>query len=129
MFNKHTFYAVYAKPDADDAADALEFVPQGFSVLGFLFHGLYLLCFRAWLPGFAALILTASAAALPQSGLYLAAGVAAELLIRFWVGFDGLELRASALEQRGYVLVNIVSARNQDEAKLRYLDHTALAVS
>ena len=100
-----------------DAAPVL--VREGFSWGGLVLGPLWLAAHRAWIAAaisLAAYVLIGVLAAEPAGGI-LAAGVALIL------GLTGNDLRRWALENRGYLLVHVLSAGNPDDAFVRLLTH------
>jgi len=100
----------------DDAAPVL--VPERFSGGALVFGPLWLAVHGAWIP--AALVLAADIliAALPsgptQAALLLALAI--------WTGVAGNDLRRWSLRLRGFVLREVVGARDETEALGRLLD-------
>lgn len=106
-----TIYTAMLKPDAEPVL-----VKEGFS-WGALFLGpFWLAAHRAWIA--AAVVLAAEI----LGGLVPApaSGVAA-IGFALIVGFAGNDLRRWTLENRGYALVHVVSARSSDDAFTRLM--------
>jgi hypothetical protein len=100
-----------------DAAPVL--VREGFSWGGLVLGPLWLAAHRAWIAAaisLAACVLVVVFAAEP-AGWILLVGVALIL------GLTGNDLRRWALENRGYLLVHVLSANNPDDAFVRLLTH------
>jgi hypothetical protein len=93
-------------------------VPEGFSWGALFFSPIWLAAHRAWI----AAALTLAAAALIIT--FTQGGVTAVLLIALMVllGLSGHDLRRWSLDHRGYLLAQIVVARNELEALARLLD-------
>jgi hypothetical protein len=94
-------------------------VREGFSWGALIFGPFWLAAHRTWIAAalsLAAYVLLAVVVARPASGI-LAVGLA---LILGWTGND---LRRWALERRGYLLVHVFAAANQDAAFMRLLTH------
>lgn len=94
-------------------------VREGFSWGGLLLGPLWLAAHRAWIAAaisLAAYVLVAVLAPDPARGI-LAVGVAVIL------GLTGNDLRRWALENRGYLLVHVLSAGNRDDAFTHLLTH------
>jgi hypothetical protein len=94
----------------DGAAPVL--VREGFSWGALIFGPLWLAVHNAWVPAAlvlaTAILIVALASDPTQSALLLALGL--------WLGFSGNDLRRWSLRLRGFVLQEIVSARNETEA-------------
>ena len=94
-------------------------VREGFSWGGLVLGPLWLAAHRAWIAAaisLAACVLIGAFAAEPAGGI-LVAGVALVL------GLTGNDLRRWALENRGYLLIHVVSAKNPDDAFMRLLTY------
>jgi len=99
----------------------VEFVPEGFSVLAFIFTFLWLWVQRAWLAGFAVL------------GIYLLLGfgqttlgvpeylnIAFQVVIGMGVGIFGRDFQRAALARRGFVETGVATGETIEEAEMRY---------
>ncbi|MHA7775593.1 DUF2628 domain-containing protein [Roseibium sp. M-1] len=123
-------YVVMAPPEFDDVAgdphqtDRLEFVPDTFSYLAFVFSVIWLLVNRMWLVllGYLGVTLVVELLALAVNPD--AAGVVA-LVIAILFGFEAQALRRWSLERKGWRVVGIVDAGNKAEAELRFLHKAA----
>jgi hypothetical protein len=105
-------YTALLKPEAEP-----ELVREGFAWGAAIFGPFWLAAHRAWVAAaisLAACVLIALLAPRPTVAI-LAAGVAVML------GLTGHDLRRWALEHRGYLLVHVLMANNQDEAFVRLL--------
>jgi hypothetical protein len=117
-----TVYSVYEPPseapDIVERADRLAFVKEGFSWPAFLVPLLWLLYYRMWLE-FVLLALIYVALQLvfgtdPQGqALFGWASLAISVLF----AFEANDLRAAALERRGYRLAGVASGRDRTEAE------------
>jgi hypothetical protein len=127
------FYAVYLPPpragvaEADALAEAVV-LRDGFSVMAFLFTGLWLLAKRLWLP-FLAFAVAYGLIVLAQLryGLHPAAAAAAQLVLGLWLGLEGTTLLGRKLVDRGWRFVDVVEARNQEEAERRFFERALAA--
>jgi hypothetical protein len=117
-----TEFAVYEPPvqapDIAERADRLAFVKEGFSWPAFFVPLLWLLFYRMWIE-FVLLVLV-------YVGLQFAFGTDtqgqtlagwASLAIGLLFAFEANDLRASALERRGYRLTGVASGRDRTEAE------------
>jgi hypothetical protein len=90
---------------------------EGFRWGAFLFGPLWLARHRAWIPA-------ALAAAALIAILILPGGVGSAVLLAalaLILGLTGNDLRRWSLERRGYVLSDVVAARDEDAALARFL--------
>ena len=107
-------YTALLKADAEPVL-----VREGFAWGALILGPVWLAAHRAWIAAaisLAAYVLIAALAAQP-AGAILAAGLAVIL------GFTGHDLQRWALENRGYLLVHVLTARSQDDAFNRLLIH------
>jgi hypothetical protein len=99
----------------------VEFVPEGFSLLAFLFTFLWLWAQRAWLAG--AVVLGAglllgfgqSVIGVPE---YL--GIAIHVVISLGVGIFGRDFQRAALARRGFTETGVSTGETLEEAEMRY---------
>ncbi len=93
-------------------------VREGFSWGALIFGPFWLLAHRAWIAGVLALCAGILIAALAKGDL------ATELLLALaWLlGLFGQDLRRWSLSRRGFTLVHVVAARDQDSALARLLE-------
>lgn len=92
-------------------------VREGFSWGAFLFGALWLLGHRAYIPAALALAAAILIASLTKGG----EATALELLLALALGFFGRDLVRFSLDHRGYALVHLVAARDEDGALARLL--------
>ena len=114
-----TVYTVLAPTgDGRQAAARAILLPDRFSRAAFVFGPLWLLWHRVWrgLIGYAT-ILVLTLWATRWLGLPVAPLIVAPTLLALYLGLEGPALRRQALERRGFRLVDIVSARNREEAE------------
>ncbi len=107
-------YTALLKADAEPAL-----VREGFAWGGLILGPLWLAAHRAWIAAavsLAAYVLIAVLIPLPASGIFF---VAAAVIL----GLTGNDLRRWALESRGYLLVHVLTAGNQDGALTRLLTY------
>jgi hypothetical protein len=94
-------------------------VREGFCGGALVLGPFWLAAHRAWIAAavsLAAYVLIVALSSGPVAGI-LALGLAVIL------GFIGHDLRRWALENRGFLLVHVVAARNEDDALFRLLTH------
>ena len=107
------------------AAQAI-LLPDRFSRAAFLFGPLWLLWHRVWrgLIGYATIVILTLWAA-RWLGLHAAPLLAAPTLLALYLGLEGPALRRQALERRGFQFVDVVSARNLEEAERAFFSRWA----
>jgi Protein of unknown function (DUF2628) len=105
-------WTAHEKPNAQTVL-----VREGFSFAALIFGPLWLVAHRAWLPAGAAVLLTLLILLLshPPASIVLILGLAVLL------GFSGWDLVRWSVARRGYLMSNIVTGRNEDEANYRLL--------
>ncbi len=116
-------YAVYIKPGDEHPLESSMFVKEGFSMPAFLFSLFWALYHRVW--RLAVLVLAfyiVANKALLAGVIDLHFRLIVEMGFLAWVGFQAGEWRAKALERQGFVLLDIVMARSEAEARQRLLD-------
>jgi hypothetical protein len=107
-------YTALLKADAEPVL-----VREGFAWGALIFGPFWLAAHRAWIAAAisrAAFVLIAALVPQPANGIF-AAGLAVIL------GLTGNDLRRWALENRGYLLVHVLSAGNRDDAFTRLLTY------
>lgn len=114
-------------PETDHART--RFVRDGFSLIAFLFPGLWLLAKRLWFGGALALILQALAITIArQPGLFLA-GLALAVAVSMLVALEGPSLVTGDLERKDWTLDAIVVADDIDTAEELYFNDPATAAA
>ncbi len=120
-------YTIHEAPtppvDRIDRAEALEFVPDGFTWSAVVFPPLFLITHRMWaelLAYLAAVIVGLSALTIlgvsPALTLVLlAAG-------HIWLAYEAVELRRQAMQRAGWQTLGSVSGRNLAECERRFFD-------
>jgi hypothetical protein len=99
-------------------------VRESFSLWGFLLPLPFCLWHRNWRLSALLVLIGLALSVLPSFGIMITEGsvLAVELLMGLYVGFAAADIRAAALERRDYDLVDVVMARDEDSALLRFLD-------
>lgn len=113
-------YSIHSRgPEPEAIRDAL-FLRDGFSVGAFwlgpiwlLRHGLYTGCV-AWIAAFVVVSIAGATVLTP------AAAVAVFLALQALLGLEADDLLQGKLARAGYLLVEIVAARNLDEAEVTF---------
>ncbi len=93
-------------------------VREGFSWGALLFGPLWLAAHRAWIPAVLAAVATVLILFLSTDSLMIVLLAALILLL----GFSGQDLRRWSLDHRGYLLAQVVAARDELDALQRLLE-------
>lgn len=122
-------YTVFAPRVADGAPDpmATAFVKEGFSWPAFFFAEIWMIVCRMWLVlvlYIAAVVLVSLAGRLVGDNLAGAVIFLGHLLF----ALEGNELKRWTLARRGFVMVDVVEARNEAEAEIRFFAREILPV-
>jgi Protein of unknown function (DUF2628) len=117
-----TVYSVYEPPaeapDLMQRADRLAFVKEGFSWLALLVPLLWLIYYRMWIELIVlGLIYLALQVVFGNDTQGQALAIWASFAIGVLFAFEANDLRAAALERRGYRLVGVASGRDRTEAE------------
>ena len=119
-----TVYSVYEPPepaaDLDVRAERLAFVKEGFSWPALLVPGLWLIYHRMWveLIVFCLLFALLSWVLSGSDTETLLTWISTGIVVLF--AFEANDLRAAALERRGYTPVGLAVGANRDEAELAF---------
>ncbi len=117
IFNRTGIYSVYVRKDVSDPLATAVFVSSGFSIFAFLFFGLWALANRMWIIG---VLLCA------VSGFFIMnSSVSMELisvLVSLWFGLEANNLKAWSLEQKGYILVDVVIGADAISAERKFFE-------
>ncbi len=123
MFNSGKIYTTHEKPDAAEPADRLVLVREGFSFWAFVFHGLWLLAHKLWIP-FCYYVLTI--AVLIFAGHKLGFGDAAlavlQLGLQLLIGLNARDIQRWQLARNGYRMTGIVVGSSELLATQRAYD-------
>ena len=123
MFGREKIYNVYLNPADNNPLESAIFIEDGFSFMAFLFNGLWAIYYRVWGLLAACLIIgTIIELVALRTGMGSEAMGILSVLFYIWVGFEACDWYGAALEKRGYVFYEIISATYSLEAKLRFFD-------
>ena len=111
-----TAYLVLASPDAEIPDERSVVIADRFAPLAFIVPVLWLLFHRLWLEALAVVILMAAAVYLADLAGQPLLGLAIDLGLGLYVGLEGRNLRAQALQRRGWRLVDVIEAGDADTA-------------
>jgi len=92
-------------------------VKEGFSWGAFLFGWIWLVFYRAWIPGLLMLAAAVLIGALTAAG----ARVLLEIGLALLLGLTGRDLVRWSLARRGYTLAHVLAARDTESALARLL--------
>src|SRR4029079_9604179 len=118
-----TTYAIYAKPNDGNAAEAI-FVPDAFSWGGFILTGFWVLWNRMWIVSAIVISVLFSGTALPPSLQFLV-----NVAVSVFLGLHGHDLLGWSLARRGYSQSGLSNGGSLEEAELRYYAGGASAPS
>jgi hypothetical protein len=130
MFRRAKLFTVHIHPDGAQPYDSTRFVPEGFSVLAFLFHGFWLWFHRAWLAGLCVIsVIVALHMAGESSMLSLASVGLLQFLTRIFIGLQAYDMQRSALKKRGFVLVDVVAAESLLDAQQKFFERRTVSAN
>ena len=117
-------YTVYIKPQNQQPLDSVILVREGFSWLAALLTLFWMLYNRVWIAAVAILAYNV-AIALIQEWAIISDDVVVVLnsIALIIIGYYANDWYRWALARRGYVLTDIVSASNEEQAEQRFYDH------
>lgn len=126
MFGSTHLYEIHRHPTKDES-EATLLVRQGFSIWAFLFHAGWLLYHRLWLEAvlfFAIYVGTVLVG--DRYDLSAFAVGAMQIALQFWLAVNANDMRAAALDRRGFELVDVTTGTSELDAERRYYyAHTA----
>lgn len=111
------YWTVHLRPDTPARPTGPVLVREGFSWGALLFGPIWLLAHRAWIPAVILLALNVAVGMLASP----ATQPIVFLVLALLVGLSGNDLLRFALERRGYRLIHVVAARDEDGALARLL--------
>lgn len=118
-------FAVYTKPIHDLEGDGVYYLKEGFSILAFLFSGLWLIYHRLWKEIVIFFFLNTIVYQLHYANVLNQGGLLISLLaLQIAVGFIGRDLIRLKLLRTGYKLSDIVIANTFDEAEYKYIERS-----
>ena len=99
-------------------------VSEGFSFWGFLLPLPYCLWHRNWRFSGLLILIGLILGLLPDAGIPVSeiSALGIEILMGLYVGCAAADIRAAALERRDHNLLDVVVARDEEAAFLRFLD-------
>jgi hypothetical protein len=126
MFRSVKIFEVYTHPSRD-AEDATVLVRQGASAWAFLFHMFWLAYHKLWLETAVFFALYVATILLGQSyGVSETVIGVLQLALQSLLALSAADIRAAALERKGYVLKDITTGASEIEAeRFYYYTHAA----
>lgn len=114
-------YTIYIKKDKDSII-GIEYIPEGFTWLGFILNGFWLIYHRLWRP-FAFFILTILMLNQMEYADVITPTVSMIVLsgLSLYIGLAGHDMMRKRLERKGYELHDVVFASSDAEAGLKYI--------
>jgi len=111
-----TSYLVLASPGAEAPDERSVVVNDGFAVWAFLAPVIWLLFNRMWLEAVAAVLVLSVAALLAADAGLAVVGMAVSLALSLITALEGRNWRVSALQRRGWRLVDLVECDDPETA-------------
>ncbi len=123
MFFKAKFYSVFINPKSDEPLGELLIVSNSFNLWAFLISPIWALFNRVWVVFFIAIAIELIAASLIKLEVinYLQGNILT-LVTYLIIGFEAGNFQEASLKNRGYTLFDIVYSKNEDDAKIRFID-------
>lgn len=117
-------FTVYIKPEAADPIETATFVEDGFSIIAFMFNVFWAIYHRSWLAA-AGILLANFLLSYLQLHHFISQEGALVLNIGILtvIGFEASEWYQTALKRRGYILLDIVTGKNLEQAQQRFFDY------
>jgi len=114
-----SYVVLERSPGREEAAD-LAFVRDGFSWLAFLVPPLWLLCHRMWGAALAAFLVLGLLSTVGELSGFPGTASLLTLLVAFYFGLEGANLRIAALRRRGWREWGVVEAARLADAESRF---------
>ena len=123
LFGKGKFYSIFTDSNSETPLDDIEIVSNGFNFWAFIITPIWAVFNRCWLLAFIVVMCEVFAGVASQMG-YLSALQAKVILAIFYLycGLEAANFKEIALKKRGYVMHDIVYARDENSAKVRFMD-------
>lgn len=117
-------FAVYIKPKDANPMETATFVEEGFSFSAFVFNMFWAIYHRAWLAALVIFAVINVLSYLEIKQILSQEGVMAlNIGLLLVVGFEASDWYQTALKRRGYILMDIVTGRNEEQAQQRFFDY------
>lgn len=120
MFGSSQLYEIYRNPSLPEE-EASVLVRQGFSIWAFVFHIGWLLYHRLWLETAVFFALYVGSVLLGERyGLSEMAVGILQLALQVWLAANAADIRAKALERKGFTFEDVSTGTSALEAERRY---------
>jgi hypothetical protein len=116
-------YTVHLNPKAAEPLENAIFVKEGFSWLATIFTFFWMIYHRIWWAAIAIMVYNMAVAYLQETQI-LSAEIATiiNVAVVVIIGLSAGDWYRDTLRRRGYVLTEIVSGMNEEQAEQRFLD-------
>jgi hypothetical protein len=116
-------YAVYLKPGAEHPLESAVFVKEGFSLWVYVFSIFWAVYHQLWFLVAVILGFYFTANAMLKTGMIdLNFRMLLEFGFLIWISFSANDVRGRTLMKRGHILLDVVVARSEEEARQRLFD-------
>lgn len=116
-------YNVLVKPSSAHALEEAVFIHEGVSLWGFVFSAFWLAYHRLWWQCIAVLVvMTASMQAVEAGVIDDTLDAIVNVVLGLLVALEGNDWRVGKYMRRGYQLYDVIAARDEDAAELRFMD-------
>jgi hypothetical protein len=117
------FFTVYMNPEAKIPLESLVFIPNRLSVWAAIFQAVWALYNRMWaLAAILATVVAVCAYLRSEQVLSVESVRVVNFAVMAYIGFSASDLRERHLKSKGYVLMDVVAAKDEMEAQQRFLD-------
>ena len=118
-------YTVLVKEDSDDKLETALFIKEGFSFLAAIFQTLWALYHKMWLCAAALIVVAIGFFLMKNYGIMKTDLVQIlEIALLIFIGFSANDWYSKHLQKKGYIVYDVVSGKNEDEARIRFFDRT-----
>lgn len=123
MISKYSFYSFYLKESDQNPLEKMQVVKDGINILAFIFPTVWLLYKRMWLVALLLFIVMFLFAYLVEIGIFSETAYnIATMVLNVFFGLSAHDLYGLHLKSKGHALVGVVAAKEEMEAKLRFLE-------
>ena len=119
-----SIYTVYINPKAPSPLETTVFIEEGVSFFAIIFHWIWMLSHKMWWQGIVTFIIMNIAVPYMTEKAYMNAETATKILgaLVIWIGINANDWWRNSLSRKGFVLYDIVSAKNKEAAEQRFYD-------
>jgi hypothetical protein len=117
-------YTIHTNKTDPNPLENAVFIKEGFSIFAAVLQGFWSLYHKMWLCTAALIVLNISFMLLEKYAI-ITAGIstAMQIGVLVFVGFEANDWYRKSLETKGFKLFDIISGKDLDEAKKRFLEH------